>query len=35
MDYRKLNGIMKKDSFPLPRIDDVLDLLTVKNIFRL
>jgi hypothetical protein len=26
MDYRKLNKITKKDSFPLPRIDDVLDM---------
>ena len=27
VDFRKLNAITKKDSFPLPRIDDVLDLL--------
>jgi hypothetical protein len=26
VDFRKLNAITKKDSFPLPRIDDVLDL---------
>lgn len=27
IDYRKLNAATKKDSFPLPRIVDVLDLL--------
>ncbi|KZS18244.1 Uncharacterized protein APZ42_015662 [Daphnia magna] len=33
IDYRKLNAIMKKDSFPLPRIDDVLDLLQGQKCF--
>ena len=33
MDYRKLNSITKKDSFPLPRIDDVLDLLHGQKYF--
>ena len=27
VDYRKLNSITKKDSYPLPRIDTTLDLL--------
>jgi hypothetical protein len=27
VDYRKLNQITKKDSYPLPRIDDTLDTL--------
>src|SRR3569832_152361 len=27
VDYRKLNTITKKDSYPLPRIDDIFDLL--------
>lgn len=27
VDYRKLNDITKKDSYPLPRIDDTLDRL--------
>ena len=27
VDYRKLNTITKLDSFPLPRVDDSLDLL--------
>jgi hypothetical protein len=27
IDYRKLNSITKKDSFPMPRIDDILDKL--------
>lgn len=33
VDYRGLNGITKKDSFPLPRIDDVLDLLVGQKFF--
>lgn len=33
IDYRKLNAITKKDSFPLPRIDDVLDLLQGQKFF--
>ena len=33
MDYGKLNNITKKDSFPLPRIDDVLDLLHGQTYF--
>ncbi|CAK1599862.1 unnamed protein product [Parnassius mnemosyne] len=28
VDYRRLNDITKKDSYPLPRIDDTLDMLT-------
>lgn len=28
VDYRKLNDITKKDSYPLPRIDDTLDTLS-------
>jgi hypothetical protein len=27
VDYRKLNDVTKKDCFPLPRIDDTLDML--------
>eukprot|EP00795_Rhopilema_esculentum_P010373 gene10373-19075_t len=27
IDYRKLNAVTRKDSFPLPRIDDALDSL--------
>ena len=27
VDYRKLNSITRKDSFPIPRIDDILDSL--------
>lgn len=27
VDYRRLNGITKKDVYPLPRIDDILDTL--------
>lgn len=33
IDYRKLNNITKKDSFPLPSIDDVLDLLQGQKCF--
>ncbi|CAK1602413.1 unnamed protein product [Parnassius mnemosyne] len=28
VDYRRLNDVTKKDSYPLPRIDDSLDMLT-------
>ncbi|GFS99683.1 retrovirus-related Pol polyprotein from transposon 17.6 [Nephila pilipes] len=28
VDYRRLNDITKKDSYPLPRIDDILDTLS-------
>ncbi|CAK1579348.1 unnamed protein product [Parnassius mnemosyne] len=28
VDYRRLNDATKKDSYPLPRIDDTLDMLT-------
>mgnify|MGYP002716422899 CR=1 FL=1 len=28
VDYRKLNGVTEKDSYPLPRIDDILDQLS-------
>ena len=31
VDYRKLNSITKKDSYPLPRIDEMLDSLAVQN----
>jgi RNase H-like domain found in reverse transcriptase/Reverse transcriptase (RNA-dependent DNA polymerase)/Aspartyl protease/Zinc knuckle len=27
IDYRKLNTVTKKDNYPLPRIDDLLDML--------
>jgi len=27
IDYRKLNSITKKDNYPLPRIDDMLETL--------
>ncbi|CAK1588702.1 unnamed protein product [Parnassius mnemosyne] len=28
VDYRRLNDVTKKDSYPLPKIDDTLDMLT-------
>ncbi|GBM33259.1 Retrovirus-related Pol polyprotein from transposon 412 [Araneus ventricosus] len=33
VDYRKLNEIAKKDSYPLPRIDDTLDALNGSQWF--
>ncbi|XP_038882197.1 uncharacterized protein LOC120073417 [Benincasa hispida] len=33
MDYQKLNAAMKKDHFPLPFIDQVLDQLTGNDYF--
>ncbi|GFT99904.1 retrovirus-related Pol polyprotein from transposon 412 [Trichonephila clavipes] len=35
VDYRKLNDVTKKDSYPLPRIDDTLDTFPVINGSRL
>ena len=33
VDYRKLNAVTKKDRYPLPRIDDTLDLLVNSTFF--
>ena len=33
VDYRKLNAVTKKDSYPLPRIDDAIDSLTGSQWF--
>ena len=33
MDYWKLNAITKMDAYPLPRIDDALDVLSHMNYF--
>jgi len=33
IDYRKLNSLTKKDSYPLPRIDSTLDRLYGKKFF--
>ena len=33
VDYRKLNGVTRKDGFPLPRIDDLIDRLGGSCIF--
>ena len=32
-DYRKLNSVTKKDVYPLPRIDDILDTLGQAHYF--
>ena len=33
VDYRKVNNVTKKDSYPLPRIDDTLDALSGSKWF--
>ena len=33
IDYKKLNAVTKLDEYPLPPIDDTLDLLTVVRFF--
>ena len=33
MDYRRINGITKKDVYPLPRIDDIFDTLSKTKYF--
>jgi len=33
VDYRKLNQVTKKDGYPLPRIDDMLDQVAGRVIF--
>lgn len=33
MDYRELNSVTKLDSYPLPRIDDLLDQLDQDHFF--
>ncbi|GBO46057.1 Transposon Ty3-G Gag-Pol polyprotein [Araneus ventricosus] len=35
VDYRKLNEITKKDSYPLPRIDDTLNALNGSQWFTI
>ena len=31
IDYRKLNSVTKKDSFPLPRVDDSLEWMSGRT----
>ncbi len=33
IDYRRLNNVSKKDAYPLPRIDDTLESLSVATFF--
>ena len=33
VDYRRLNDVTVKDAYPLPRIDDTLDMLAGKQWF--
>ena len=34
VDYRRLNSLTKKDSYPLPRIDDTFDMLHGKQFLQ-
>lgn len=33
VDFRRLNAVTRKDSYPLPRIDDTLDVLSITRYF--
>ncbi len=33
VDFRELNGVTRKDTFPLPRVDDLLDQLGSSHYF--
>ncbi|KAJ8378776.1 hypothetical protein AAFF_G00236480 [Aldrovandia affinis] len=33
VDYRRLNAVTRKDSYPLPRIDDALDYISGSKWF--
>lgn len=33
IDYRKLNAVTKKDSYPMPRVDEAIDLLSAAVLF--
>ena len=33
VDYKSLNGVTRKDVFPIPWIDDMLDQLGSKRVF--
>ena len=33
VDYRKVNSVTRKDAYPLPRINDVLDTLAGSKLF--
>ena len=33
VDFRRLNSVTRKDSYPLPRIDDALDALNGTKFF--
>eukprot|EP00171_Calliarthron_tuberculosum_P021566 IDg21566t1 len=32
-DYRRLNAVTKRDSYPIPRMDDCIDSLGTAEIF--
>ena len=35
VDYRRLNAVTKMDVFPLPRVDNILDMLSQTQFFQL
>ena len=33
MDYRRINAVTRKDAYPLPRVDDILETLAGSQLF--
>ena len=33
VDYREVNGVTRKDAYPLPQVDDILETLAGSQLF--